>query len=157
MKSKVKHIIIFMVFLSSFTSIFSQSMEGTFISPGIKIGYEFGKNSGFTFGLEVSYIMMDDNIFYKGLVINYDFLRNKQKLFFGVEGGFLFFGAAIGPSILIDKRNNLHFGGSIIPFFGLVGYLYYDFSFFYGYKSIQNLGLYLKYPFDERGGNLLSD
>ncbi|MFC2130000.1 hypothetical protein ACFLSQ_01050 [Bacteroidota bacterium] len=106
--------------------------------------------------MEVSYVIQK-GIVYTGWVINYDFLRNKHKIFLGGEAGFLYLGTAIGLSILIDKRKNLHFGGNIIPFIGVLGYLFYDYSFYYGYKSISELGLYLKYPFDEMGGNLLSD
>ncbi len=53
MKMKHKIFILLSVMILNFNYSFSQ--ERAFISPGLKIGYEFGKNGGWTIGVEVSY------------------------------------------------------------------------------------------------------
>ncbi len=154
MKMKHKIFILLSVMILGFNISYSQ--DKAFISPGLKIGYELGDKGGWTIGMEVSYVMDFKNITYLGLVINYDFLNNKHKILLGVEyllpplpvGGI-----TIGPSILIDKKNNVHFGASVIPFLGLWGYFYYDYSFFYTHQAIENMGLYLKIPLQVQGSN----
>lgn len=131
--------------------------ELTALSPGVKLGYVFGR--GFTFGLEVSWIWspttLDDwksHPYATGLVVDLD--TNFKGLWRLHAGGELigpFVGIEAGPSIVVDS-GRWHLGLGITPWAGWDVIPYYSYTYvFGGERNLHELGTYLKLVMDPDG------
>jgi hypothetical protein len=121
------------------------------LSPGIKLGYTFGDPGGFTFGAEVSYVKMINTRsepilpygFAYGPVINFDRFNRVTRIHVCMEV-VMGVGLCIGPTLVIQSGQT-HWGYSVIPFFGLFAYPYYNFTAVDGF-TFHEVGSYLKGP-----------
>ena len=129
LKIMIKYLIIilFVVFVPNFKA---QSIIT--ISPGIKLGYAFGNEGGFVFGLEGS-IMVDQNNhnpnrYRYGLVVSIETINDERRIHVGGQvnfsGGYSLFGVEVGPTFLIEESKRAvglsitpYLGGFIIPYF----------------------------------------
>ncbi len=119
---------VFLVFLLlNPDNLFSQQ-ENIFINPGVKFGYTFGQNGGFTWGLELSLTSFDtfDGVSY-GAVIDVDFWNGRRKIHLGAEMSYIYAGLCVGPT-WITENGKTNAGYSIIPFAGAMIYPYYNFT-----------------------------
>ena len=59
------------------------------VNPGVKLAYEFGPQSGFLFGVEISMVIMPNHNSpgYWGVVASADRCHDLSKIHIGVEGG----------------------------------------------------------------------
>lgn len=129
--------------------------DAQYISPGIKLGYTFGKGGGFTFGAEVSYI-----VWYKSaanaVVLGYDIcafdsVKGLSKLHLGYQLSTAFIGGEVGPTI-VWQGTKPQFGATLTPFIGLGAYLYYSYTMVLTQqKDIDEWGFLLKYPISVPG------
>src|SRR5690242_20650431 len=69
------------------------------INPGLKFAYEFGSQSGFVFGAEISLVVEPNpsNLYYWGIVASVDQCRELTKAHIGIEGGDGLVGMCVGP------------------------------------------------------------
>lgn len=121
----------------------------TFVNPGIKLGYTFGDQRGFTIGLECSITRMVGGSFTYGGVAAVDFCRQLIRIHAGVQAS-KFIGIEWGPTFIRDGSES-HFGHSLTPFLGFVAYPYYTMTF-RGYSpTLHEVGSYLKAPIKVAG------
>ena len=116
-------------------------------SYGMKFGYTFGKEGGFTWGFEVSAIKYLETG-YQGGVIDLDFCQDDIKLHAGyeIQPSLILPGVCIGPSLRLH-RGRFDPGFSIIPYYGVIAIPYYNYSYFpLSTKSISEIGTYIKVP-----------
>ncbi len=133
-----KRILAFLLLAGWFSgsTTFAQNTT-TFLSPGVKLGYTFGDNGGFTYGFEVSFVWMDRSVHNignsMGPVFDIDFWPGATRLHLGLElvkydnRSGIASGACFGPSIVF-KESQPHFGVSFIPFFGALAYPYFNYT-----------------------------
>lgn len=126
-----------------------------YVSPGIKMGYAFGKDGGFTFGYELSFVVVprgsDDSRY--GLVIDYDWPKNAKRLHIGLEYIYRYTGVDVGPSFIWEEGKQTT-GLSIIPF-GCPELLipYYQYTLMPGsHADFHDAGMYLKFPVTKNMG-----
>lgn len=133
-------------FMLNYTQILSQNFNATIFSYGVKLGYQFGKEGGFVYGLEVSVTNYTKNGFGGlGGVIDIDFCKDKKMIHFGFEHSLLWVGYDIGPTFYF-KDNKLFYGGTVNIFTGYLIYPFYGYSYFPAEQiSIHQIGTYLKY------------
>lgn len=137
------------------------SADDRFISPGIKIGYTFGKGGGITFGAEVSYIVWEEK-FAKAIVLNYDFctrdtLNLYNKLHIGCQiSGVV--GAEAGPTIIF-RNDEVEYGMTATAFAGIgVPFIYGSYTIASKRKSnIGESGLLIKFPVAVKGHEMSFD
>ena len=101
-------------------------MNGVFFNPGLKIGYQFGKNGGFIVGFESSVTYAATQLYvYSGLVggVEFNFKRRRFIEYSEVEGGAAIFGLALGG----EWNNGYH--GSFRIFSGALGFVSYKHLF----------------------------
>lgn len=126
------------------------SADERFISPGIKIGYNFGKAGGLTVGAEVSYIVWYNNLAH-AVVINSDICGNEDKLKFNkIHLGYQIsrgIGVECGPTIFWTDEG-VHYGASVTPFAGvIIPYAYYTYTVAFNKKKVMNeAGILIKLP-----------
>ena len=125
--------------------------QQTVFSPGIKLGYTFGEDGGFTYGFEFSYVIKlegnrDTDIagLYIGPVFDIDFSKHFQRIHFGLEAGTGPFGVCFGPSFVSVLGEAYQSGYSVIPYAGLLAYPYYNFTKV-GEVTFREWGSYFKY------------
>lgn len=126
--------------------------QGVYVNPGIKIAYQFGQNSGFVYGIEISCTTFLDNINQPesiiGIVLDIDMLKGRPMIHLGVEKNFIsIMGLDIGPTIYFAEEKTL-IGVTFNYFVGPV-LLFGNFSFtkFFGeITAYTQIGLYAKYP-----------
>jgi hypothetical protein len=137
-------------FCLSFCSLtFAAAQTHLFVNPGIKAGYVFGKDGGFTFGYELSFVMVSfhDRVPAYGLVIDYDWPRNGKRLHVGLECIYWAAGVDVGPSFIWENGNRTT-GLSVIPFVcAEILIPYYHYTYVPDSTSNYNeAGMYLKLP-----------
>jgi len=150
MKSKfIFQVFVIMLFFDT-GLLFSQD-ERIWFNPGMKIGYTFGENGGFTWGYEMSITYQQaktiGNIkipYYTGLVIDIDYCNDIKKIHLGAEFASVA-GICIGPT-WITENGKTEVGFSIIPYTGLFLYPYYSFTYRSEKPNIHEIGGYLKLP-----------
>jgi hypothetical protein len=107
-----------------------ESKTGIFFNPGIKIGYAFGKNGGFTAGAEASFGVGNwERNDIMGMVIGYTRCFNASRYntaCLEFEYGTLAFGGALG--LVLNTKSNV-VNPSIRGFAGFGGYLSYRYVF----------------------------
>ena len=141
---------VFLIILSSVAQAANDSY--TFFNPGIKIGYTFGQNGGFTYGIEISVVVFSHKVLEprSGFVFDYDRVGGMNRLHFGVEYMFAVFGADFGPTV--GWKDNVRMVGfSITPFAGALILPYYSFTYFNEQTLQHEVGSYFK-GFVEVGG-----
>jgi len=120
-----------------------------FINPGVKVGYAFGENGGFTYGFELSYVRTGPTWLEKkyGVVLNVDWIKDLTKYHLGVEyiGGALL-GGEFGPSILI-QNGEIDYGVQATPFLLFFLIPYYSHTFVLNGIDINEIGSFVKLPF----------
>lgn len=139
--------VVFITILCTSPNLFSQG-NSVFLNPGIKLGYTYGENGGFTYGFELSVtsnVLPDEPTLCYGVVFDIDFNKHWTKIHFGAEGNLITLGLDIGPTLLIQNGTTT-LGFSIIPYCGALLYLYYNYSYFgKNMLAMSELGMYLKY------------
>ena len=144
--------IILMSFIAiGYSQIYTQEIRD-FISPGIKLGYDFGNDRGFTFGLECSFTRLKKIDSY-GIVAAIDFHRELYRFHIGVEGSRAF-GLEWGPSLIVDGGPSLEFGHSLTVFFGVLVFPYYTITFRTDSGNLYETGSYMKIPMQTSGGRI---
>lgn len=130
-----------------FNFAYGQNQHHYFFSPGIKLGYAFGENGGFAFGLEGSFTVTgdygDDPIY--GIVFDYDWSGEVTKIHIGFEYIRHWGGVDIGPTIAW-KNGQRYSGFSVIPFIGALIHPYYNYTFLNGEFDLHEVGAYFKVP-----------
>lgn len=122
-----------------------------FFNPGFKLGYQFGEQSGFIFGGEISIVVhIHAGGWYAGALVDFESCRRISKVHLGLEGGYRFAGLSAGPSFLgRDGEADLGFtitaygGGLLIPFVSA--------TFTRRFGNSYDVGSYLKIPIPVRG------
>ena len=74
------------------------------ISPGIKLGYVFGKHGGFTVGVEVSYVNWIKPFIGIGPTLNIDYFNKTLKFHLNAEL-VSFAGFSVGPALIFKDKN----------------------------------------------------
>jgi len=137
-----------------FATLIHAQNATTFLNPGIKLGYTFGDNGGFTYGAEISYVWMIRPEHSSGAgasigpVLDIDFLPRMSRIHLGIEtayavGGLVAVGVCGGPTILF-KDGDDYWGYSVIPFIGALMYPYFNYTSVGELRSTE-VGGYLKY------------
>lgn len=124
MQTSLKTAVLLILTASSLS--FADFMSGTFYSPGIKIGYQFGKRGGVVIGFENSLIAAATFYrFFTGAVGGIEFNVTKRKFigYWEIEGGVGFGGIALGGEW------NYGYHGSFRIFTGAFGYLSYKYIY----------------------------
>jgi len=133
-----------------------------FISPGLKVGWTFGR--GITVGLELSLVWDRQKDwadrdwlslpYGHGLVFDVDTnFKGFWKLHAGYEAIGPFVGIDVGPTVVGD-RGRVLFGLGITPWAGYDVIPYYTYTLaFGGEKNFHELGTYLKVAFDPHDGD----
>ena len=122
------------------------------VNPGVKLAYEFGSNSGFVFGAEISLVVMPnrDHLYYWGIVASVDRCQDLTKYLFGIEGGSGLVGLCIGPSFL--SRDGIDdIGVTITPYAGAILIPYFSFTGSSKFGGINEVGSFIKIPLLVRG------
>jgi hypothetical protein len=122
-----------------------------FISPGVKLGYTFGKQGGFTGGFEVSYIVWYKNTAHAAVLV-VDLQEKMAKYHVGYQIS-SFAGIELGPTLVLKTDGKPDLGWTATPFIGaVVPYLYYSHTFMFSpEKDIDETGLLLKLPLPLEG------
>jgi hypothetical protein len=124
----------------------------TFLSPGIKFGYQW--DVGMFAGLEISYTIMPNSPgFIYGATFNLNLLRSGgYKVHLGVQGS-SFIGGEIGPTYAKEwgKLAEWGYSASIYTLVGLMPY--YTFTDLFG-RKINEAGLLIKIPIQLSGREL---
>lgn len=147
----MRSILGFCICLMLSASAVAQEKTRTFISPGVKFGYQF--DAGFFAGLEVSYSIHKGEVGLNyGASFNLDLMRGSRiKLSLSAQGGHIV-GVQVGPALLIDP-DNLSWGISTVVY-GLSAFMpYYGYSYFPD-TSITEAGLLVKIPLLSTGPEL---
>ncbi len=117
-----------------------------YFSPGVKIAYQLGDNTGVVFGFDSSIMRTLNNLPNYGVVTSIDFCNGNTKIHFGAQVAHIL-GIDIGPTIYITKKST-NFGFST-AIYGLLYFIpFFEYTKIFGdedFSLIQN-GLFLKYP-----------
>ncbi len=122
-----------------------------YFNPGIKLGYQFGKNGGFIYGFEVSLTTYGPNGGLVGFVSNIDFCKGNTKLHFGLQASTLV-GIEIGPTVYFEDKN-IYYGITTAAFGYIFILPYYEFSYIFDKDiTINQLGIFGKLPIPIKKG-----
>ncbi len=127
------------------------SQNATYINPGIKLGYAFGDNGGFVFGLEISIVEHSGSDFVYGFVLSFDHINDAAIFHAGFEAtGAWLIGIEVGPSFML-KNGEKSYGFGITPYAGFILMPYMNISWFSNKQSFFQFGSYIKIPLQLRG------
>jgi len=120
------------------------------VSPGIKLGYTFGKGGGFTFGAEVTMLWRTgadlSAIVAHGPALNVSWTgRGSFHLRAGWEAVSWFVGIEAGPS-LVRNADGTHLGFGVSPWLGALVVPYYTYTYLPDQAPMKEVGTYLKLP-----------
>ncbi len=119
--------------------------DDIYVSPGIKLGYQFGKDGGFIFGIEISAVQVGKYTAIGG-VLDLDFCKDNTMFHIGFQQSALPIGYDLGPSLYF-KDSKTYFGYSANIFSGFIAMPFYGINYFPSEKvTIHEAGSYLKYP-----------
>lgn len=137
-------VILLVLFIFSFKYI-QASQDPTYLSYGVKLAYQFGKEGGFVYGLELSLVHHTSNgLGAIGGVLDIDYCKDNKMIHLGFEQSYAILGYDIGPTIYI-KDNKIAYGETINFFTGFLIYPFYGYSHFPNEQiSIHQIGTYLK-------------
>ncbi len=139
----------------SITAANSSARAQSWFSIGPKLGYTFGKEGGFTGGLEVSYFPSNRALSDQtpptlfGFTCDLTILPHGRMLIhFGAEGlvaaGLA--GLDIGPT-MVFAEGRLYSAFTFIPFVGVLVYPFYEYTVPFSHlEPISTMGVYIKYP-----------
>lgn len=121
------------------------------VSPGVKLGYTFGAQGGFNYGIEISVLTRTTPdlaaVLAYGPVFNLHWGPN--DVFYarlGAEVVSWFIGAEAGVAYVSDSFGS-HFGVGITPWIGSWYVVpYYTHTFVFGSTDLNEAGTYLKLP-----------
>ena len=122
------------------------------VNPGVKLGYEFGLQSGFIFGVEISMVQITNRYRseYWGIVVSADHCHDLSKIHLGFEGGYGFVGVCVGPSFLSYKGTN-DVGLTVTPYAGGILIPYCSFTASPTLGLVGEVGSYVKIPLLVKG------
>jgi len=135
-----------LIFVSLQNISFAQK---TFISPGIKLGYQFGKDGGFTFGMEMSLTFWERKGPIYGVVVAVDGFRGRYDYHLGLEVATLAMGIEVGPTI--SGRYDYDSGFSTTVYSGFVLYPYYRYTYMKKNPNQHQIGTFIKIPIQVDG------
>jgi len=139
----MKKILLIIISIFFCYQIASANDNVNIISPGIKMGYVFGKYGGFTIGIEVSYVNWVKPFIGIGPTLNIDYFNKTLKFHLNAEL-VSFAGFSVGPSLILkDKNWRWGYNGSV--FVGMHIYLFYNFTNI-GKVKFEESGLLFKAP-----------
>jgi hypothetical protein len=120
------------------------------LNPGVKLGYTFGPNGGFTYGFEVAVNWMTPQIDWvigSGVVLDFTWTRGDIfELRAGYEVYGLVWGLEIGPAVVMTPTGT-HFAIDVTPYLSGIWVIpYYTASLAFGRGLRSELGTYLKLP-----------
>ncbi len=146
MKKKSLFIVLLLCCLPSL--IWAQSIrDRPDLTFGPKLGYTFGKNGGFTWGIEFTYFLPIKNYDYRfGITFDYT-AWGPSNVSFHLGGEVLVddaVGIDIGPTVAFI-RNRTSIGVSGIVFGGIVAYPYYEYLIL-PENDYSSIGTYIKFP-----------
>ena len=158
-KNMIKIIIcVILVFNSQF--IIAQS--NVILSPGVKLGYAFGENGGFTYGFEATIVFDHDNTImntHYGFVFSYEKVKNEERIHTGVQLNIgeicPLFEMEFGPTFILGE-NNSRIGLSFTPYFGAFIIPYLRITLFPEKSTEHEIGTFLKLHLALRSGYDLS-
>jgi hypothetical protein len=122
MKIKNRLPLLFIMINLFATLTMADFMSGAFINPGVKIGYQFGRNGGLIIGIENSVTYAVSMFYaYTGLVGGIELNVKKRKFieYWEIEGGLALVGIAFG-----GEWNHGYYGSFRI-FSGALGFISY--------------------------------
>jgi hypothetical protein len=143
---------LFLLIASLAAPAHAQDEVRTFLSPGVKFGYQFGV--GMFAGLEISYTVMPRSYSPTyGATFNVDLLRSGgYKLHLGIQGSSII-GGEVGPTYAKEYGQPGEWGFAI-SLFGLVGFMpYYTYTDLLG-RQIHEGGILIKLPLQTKGREL---
>jgi len=142
----MKIIFVVLFFIVSMQNI--SFAQRTFISPGIKLGYQFGKDGGFTFGMEMSLTFWERKGPIYGVVVAVDGFRGRYDYHLGLEltNGI---GLEVGPTI--SGRYDYDLGFRATVFTGLFLYPYYCYTYMEKNPNQHQIGTFIKVPIQVDG------
>jgi hypothetical protein len=145
----MKKFILVLLFIlsSSITAHCETDATSIFINPGVKLGYTWGKNGGFTWGWEVSCsAYRNGTMAYYGVSIGMDWTKNIRKSYVNLETGVpLFTGISLGPTLITENGRN-DVGISFSSYILFLAMPYYTQTTRFGHRNIEEVGVYLKMP-----------
>jgi hypothetical protein len=125
--------------------------DSAIVSPGVKLGYTFGEEGGFTFGIELSVLVRTGPslsvVLAHGPVLDLSWTWDGIfVLHAGYELASVVLGVEAGPSLVVG-RGGTRFGFGVTPWLGgIVVAPYYGHTFVVGAEPLDELGSYLKLP-----------
>jgi len=140
----MKKILLIIISIFFCYQIASANDNVNIISPGIKMGYVFGKYGGFTIGIEVSYVNWVKPFIGIGPTLNIDYFNKTLKIHLNAEVVSIVGGIAAGPTLVL-KHGNWYWGYNFCLFAGLQYYLFFNYTNIYNFK-FEEVGAFLKYP-----------
>lgn len=124
--------------------------DGVLVSPGIKVGYTFGDDGGFSYGAEVT-MLLEPGVDLPGLVMHGPALnvgwshRGTFHLRAGWQLVSWLIGIEAGPA-LVWRDGQAHLGLGVTPWVGGIIIPYYTYTFIPGAANHRDVGSYLKLP-----------
>ena len=125
--------------------------DSAIVSPGVKLGYTFGEEGGFTFGVELSVLVRTGPslsvVLAHGPVLDLSWTWDGIfVLHAGYELASVVLGVEAGPSLVVG-RGATRFGFGVTPWLGgIVVAPYYGHTFVVGGEAVDELGAYFKLP-----------
>ena len=117
-----------------------------YINPGIKLGYVFGKDGGFNFGIEISVTTTRDNNGHDtyGALISFESFHDKEVAHIGFEVfPNIWYGFSMGPSLVFSSENS-DIGIATTIFGGAFILPYYRYTYLPSSPDFHEVGSYLK-------------
>ena len=136
-----------------------------FINPGVKLGYTFGSQGGFTYGFEISYTTALERRTLGGVVVDVDFSPGLIILHIGMEATEIgpeanaipWPGFCLGPSIVWQNNHQSEIAISATLYAGLLAYPYVEYTFRPFSSDLFQAGTYLKIPISTYNGTTIWD
>ena len=123
---------------------------GTFVNPGLSLGYLFGPDGGTVLSFEVSATYWPSDRFYYGALAKVQLFYGNVSLHVAGEGGHSLVGASIGPTwSWIHGKRSVGFSTSM---YTLAMFMpYYTYHWYPDRSPLGELGCYLKIPLQVAG------
>lgn len=144
----MKNLIALMLIFVSLQNI--SIAQKTFINPGVKLGYQFGENGGFSLGFEISFTFLAKDGAIYGVLFDLDKYQRRWHYHFGLEFWTHFAGVEIGPTFCGGNISDWGFGTTVYS--GAVLYPYYRYTFMNRNPNLNEIGTYIKFPILTSGG-----
>lgn len=137
----VKKLFLF-IFLSAMLFIVDiYGQNNIFYNPGVKLGYSFGENGGFTYGFELAMIFTDEKSL-PGIVLSYEICEDEHLIHLGGEINSII-GVEMGPTFRLSGNEN-NFGFSMTIYGNLFLIPYYRYTRFSADNDYSEVGAFIK-------------